>query len=319
VFRGQSRVMEHFTDVRPVRLIDSGAADPLRLAAAAYLARYTGASRDHAHSDLRCFLSWCAERGLDPLAAGRVHLELYIRWMQEVRRFKPSTVSRRFSVTAGFYRTAVIDGVLGHSPAEHVRRPAVPPESPTLGFTHLQFEAMLTAARESVYRCDFALVAMLGLLGLRIFEATGADIADLGEEHGHRVLRVRGKGGKVVLVPLPPAVGRAIDRAIDFRTAGAILLNSRGTRMDRHAATRRLRNLARAAGVRIGRTHPHMLRHTFVTTMLDAGVDLRDVQIAARHADPAHHDALRPGAQQPRPPPQLHSGRLHGLRHMTAA
>jgi site-specific recombinase XerD len=278
--------MEHFIDVRPVRLIDSGAADPLRLAVAACLARYTGASRDHAHSDLRCFLSWCAELGLDPLAAGRVHLELYIRWMQEVRRFRPSTVSRRFSVTAGFYRTAVIDGVLGHSPAEHVRRPAVPRESPTLGFTHLQFEGMLTAARESPHHCDFALVAMLGLLGLRIFEATGADIADLGEENGHRVLRVRGKGSKVVLVPLPPAVGRAIDHAIDGRSAGPVLLNSRGTRMDRHAATRRLRNLAGTAGVQISRTHPHMLRHTFVTTMLDAGVDLRDVQIAARHADP---------------------------------
>jgi site-specific recombinase XerD len=67
---------------------------------------------------------------------------------------------------------------------------------------------------------------------------------------------------------------------------GPILLNSRRAGMDRHAATRRLRSLAGAAGVRIGRTHPHMLRHTFVTTMLDAGVDLRDVQIAARHADP---------------------------------
>jgi site-specific recombinase XerD len=55
--------------------------------------------------DLRCYLTWCAERGLDPLAAQRPHLELYIRWMQEIRRFKPSTVSRRFSVTAGFYRT----------------------------------------------------------------------------------------------------------------------------------------------------------------------------------------------------------------------
>jgi integrase/recombinase XerD len=253
---------------------------------AAYLARFTGSSRDHAYSDLRCFLAWCAERELDPLAARRVHLELYIRWMQEVRRFKPSTVSRRFSVTAGFYRTAVIDGVLDQSPAEHVRRPAVPPESPTLGFTHLQFEAMLTAARESPNEYDFALVAMLGLLGLRIFEATGADIADLGEEHGHRVLRVRGKGSRVVLVPLPPAVGRAIDRAVSSRASGPILLNTRGARMDRHAATRRLRHLADAAGVRIGRTHPHMLRHTFVTTMLDAGVDLRDVQIAARHADP---------------------------------
>jgi integrase/recombinase XerD len=190
------------------------------------------------------------------------------------------------SVTAGFYRTCVVDGLLGHSPAEHVRRPVVPPESPTLGFTHLQFEALLTTARKSSNPCDFALVAMLGLLGLRIFEATGADINDLGEEHGHRVLRVCGKGTKVVLIPLPPAVGRAIDRAIGARTGGPILLNSRGVRMDRHAATRRLRHLAEGAGVRITRPHPHMLRHTFVTTMLDAGVDLRDIQIAARHADP---------------------------------
>jgi hypothetical protein len=56
--------------------------------------------------------------------------------------------------------------------------------------------------------------------------------------------------------------------------------------MDRHAATRRLRHLAEAAGIQIARAHPHMLRHTYVTTMLDAGADLRDVQIAARHADP---------------------------------
>ena len=260
--------------------------DQLRVAVAAYLARFKGSSREHTKSDLRCFLAWCAERGLDPLAARRPHLELYIRWMQEIRHFMPSTVSRRFSVAAGLYRTCVIDGILEHSPAEHVRRPAVPAESPTLGFTHLQFEALLTAARESPGRCDFALVAMLGLLGLRIFEATGADIADLGEEHGHRVLRVCGKGGKVVLVPLPPAVGRAIDRAIGDRDSGPILRNSRGARMDRHAATRRLRRLAGAAGMRMTRPHPHMLRHTFVTTMLDAGVDLRDVQIAARHADP---------------------------------
>src|SRR5713226_2016046 len=75
------------------------------------------------------------------------------------------------------------------------------PPNHTLGFTRLQFEALLTAARESANPYDFALVAMLGLLGLRIFEATGADIGDLGEEHGHRVLRVCGKGGKVVLVP----------------------------------------------------------------------------------------------------------------------
>jgi integrase/recombinase XerD len=167
--------------------------DQLRLPVAAYLARFKGSSRYHTESDLRCYLAWCVEHGLDPLAARRPHLELYIRWMQEIRRFKPSTVSRRFSVTAGFYRTCVIDGLLEHSPAEHVRRPSIPPKSPTLGFTHLQFEALLTTARESANTSDFALVTMLGLLGLRIFEATAADIADLGEEHGHRVLRVCGK------------------------------------------------------------------------------------------------------------------------------
>jgi integrase/recombinase XerD len=264
--------MMHSNELIPLPSTSPGPhADQLRLAVAAYLARFKGSSRDHTDSDLRCYLAWCAERGLDALAATRPHLELYIRWMQEIRLFKPSTVSRRFSVAAGFYRTCVIDGVLEHSPAEHVRRPTVPPESPTLGFTHLQFEAMLTAARESAYPCDFALVAMLGLLGLRIFEATGADIGDLGEEHGHRVLRVCGKGTKVVMVPLPPAVSRAIDRAVGTRTSGPILLNTHGSRMDRHAATRRLRRLAEDAGVRITRPHPHMLRHTFVTTMLDAG------------------------------------------------
>ncbi len=187
---------------------DALPADRVRLAASAYLARFTGSSREHTQSDLRCYLRWCADRGLDPPAARRPDLEQYIRWMQQACRFKPSTISRRFSVTAGFYRTCVIDAVLEHSPAEHVRRPNVPAQSPTLGFTHLQFEALLTAARESVNDYDFALVAMLGLLGLRIFEATGASIADLGEEHGHRVLRVCGKGTKIVLVPLPPAVGR---------------------------------------------------------------------------------------------------------------
>ena len=188
-------------------------ANQLRLAVSAYLARFKGSSREHTESDLRCYLTWCADHSLDLLAAQRPHLELYIRWMQETRRFKPSTISRRFSAAAGFYRTCAIDGVLEHSPAEHVRHPTVPAESPTLGFTHLQFEALLGAARQSPDPCDFALVAMLGLLGLRIFEATSTDSADLGEEHGHRVLRVCGKGTKIVLVPLPPAAGRAIDQA----------------------------------------------------------------------------------------------------------
>lgn len=252
----------------------------------AYLGRYRGDSRYHTASDLRIFLTWCTEQELEPLQTVRTDIERYVRWLQDVRRFQPSTVSRRLSVVVGFYRVCVIDAILPHSPADYVRRPVVPPESPTLGLGHLQFEAMISTARQSDNRNDYALIAMLGLLGLRIFEACRANISDIGEEHGHRVLRVRGKGGKVVLVPLPPAVARALDRAVEGREGGPILRNTLGARMDRHAATRRLKHLAAAAGIQMPTMHPHMLRHTFVTTMLDAGVSLRDVQIAARHADP---------------------------------
>jgi integrase/recombinase XerD len=141
------------SQVLPSRLPESHA---LQLAVAGYLTRFKGISRTHAESDLRAYLGWCANRDLDPLAAARPHVELYVRWMQEVRRLKPSTVSQRTSIVAGFYPTAVIDGRLEHSPAEHVRRPHVPADSPTLGLTHLQLEALLTAARQSPNRCDFA-------------------------------------------------------------------------------------------------------------------------------------------------------------------
>ena len=84
--------------------------------------------------------------------------------------------------------------MLEHSPAEHVPRPPVTTPSPMLGLGHLQFEAMLNAARLSPNPNEFALICLLGLLGLRIRAATGLDIDDLGEEHGHRVVRVPGKG-----------------------------------------------------------------------------------------------------------------------------
>ena len=210
-----------------------------------------------------------------------------MRWLQEVRRFQPSTVSRRLSVVAGFYRTCVIDGVLEHSPAEYVRRPTCRPSPRPSGLTHLQFEALLTAARTSANRSDFALVAMLGLLGLRIFEATGSNIER--PRRGARppgAARARqGRQGR----PRPAATGRrprhrARHRRTDRRPDPADLAAAPGwTGTPPPAGCGASPN--RPAS-RLPRMHPHMLRHTFVTTMLDAGVDLRDVQIAARHADP---------------------------------
>jgi integrase/recombinase XerD len=88
--------------------------DRLRLAVAACLARFRGSSGEHTGSGLRCYLAWCREHGLGPLTARRPHLGLYLRWMQEIHPFRPSTVSRRFSVAAGFYRTCVIDAIIGN-------------------------------------------------------------------------------------------------------------------------------------------------------------------------------------------------------------
>ena len=285
----------------------------LRAVVAAYLGRYRGQTRLHTGSDLKIYLTWCTDQDLDPLRMGRVDIDRYVRWLQEIRYYQPSTVSRRLSVVVGFYRVCVIDQILPYSPADYVRRPRVPAESPTLGLGHLQFEALISTARLSPNINDFALIAMLGLLGLRIFEACGANIANLGEEHGHRVLKVRGKGDKTVLIPLPPAVARAIDRAVDDRDAGPILRNALGVRMDRHAASRRLRQLADAAGD----THAEDAPSHAPAHFRDHHARRR--RQPARRTDrrppcrPTHDDALRPCPQEPRPAPQLHPRRLPGI------
>jgi len=65
----------------------------LRLSVAAYLARFKGQSRIHTESDLRGYLVWCEARDLDPFAATRPHIELYVRWLQEIRRYQPLSVN----------------------------------------------------------------------------------------------------------------------------------------------------------------------------------------------------------------------------------
>jgi len=74
----------------------------LRAAVSACLGRYRGATRLQTESDLSVFLRWCADQNLDPLVAVRADIERYVRWLQDVRRYQPSTVSRRLSVVVGF-------------------------------------------------------------------------------------------------------------------------------------------------------------------------------------------------------------------------
>jgi integrase/recombinase XerD len=118
----------------------------------------------------------------------------------------------------------------------------------------------------------------------------GIDWCDSGAEFlrlhptGHRTLRIIGKGNKPALIPLVPRTARTIDLAVGERTSGPILRRQDGERLDRRTAHRWVRSIGKLAG--LGSVHPHMLRAGFIMAALDAGVPLRDVQIAARHADP---------------------------------
>lgn len=215
--------------------------------------------------------------------ARRADIECYARELEDRGRAR-STVARRLSTVVGFYRYAVEEGLLGVSPAAHVRRPRRDNESHATALDRNEVGALLVAAGLGGAE-DHALMSELALNGLRISEALGANIEALAVERGHRILTVLRKGGKVVKIPLAPRTARAIDLAVGERAEGPIFLGAHGERMDRHAAGRIVRRLARQAGIN-KRVSPHTLRHAFITSALDAGVPLRDVQEAASHADP---------------------------------
>ena len=256
--------------------------DPERLALAGYLAGYRGLTREAYALDLRQFTIWCRARSLNVFAVRRPDIESFAREL-EARGRARATVTRRLSTIAGFYKYAVEEELLDHSPAAHVRRPRVDYESHAVGLDRNELGALLVAAGLGP-PTGHALISLLALNGLRVSEATSADIEHLGLERGHRTLTITRKGGKVVTIPLAPRTARAIDLAIGERTGGPVFLTADGRRLDRHGAGRIVRKTARRAG--IGKTvTPHTLRHV-LSAALDAGVPLRDVQEAASHADP---------------------------------
>ena len=258
--------------------------DVTRLAIGSFLARYREPTLTAYTQDLKAFLGWCQHYDLDVLRVTRGELEMYVRHL-EGRGYAPATVARRFGTVATFYKYAVIDGVVAANPAAAVTRPKVAWEGQKRTVLHpLEFAALLTADRTSSPN-DHALVCLLGMLGLRVSEACAADITDLLYQAGYELLHVLGKGAKPADIPLPIPVLRAVREAVDGRTAGPILRTRTGRRMDRAGASRALTRVARAAGI-TRPISPHGLRRTFCTTGLVAGISIRDMQHAMRHADP---------------------------------
>jgi integrase/recombinase XerD len=191
------------------------------------------------------------------------------------------------SAIKGFFRFAVIDGLIERNPAEHANVPKVQNnESRLLGLDRLELGNFIATARDLSPQHS-ALAHLLSFLGLRVSEACAVQIEDFADtERGHRVLHLVGKGNKPATMPLTAPVIGAMELAQGERTAGPLLVKRKdGTQLDRNAAAAMVATICRHAGI-TKQISPLSLRHSMITNALDAGVPLRDVQITARHADP---------------------------------
>jgi site-specific recombinase XerD len=275
-----------------------------RLVLAGFLAGYTGLTREAYALDLRQFTAWCQQRHQRLFQIRRADIECFARDM-EARGRARATITRRLCTIAGFYRYAVEEDLLDHSPAAHVRRPRLDYESHATGLDRNEFGAILVAAGLGD-AAEHALISLLALNGLRVSEATGASIEALGSERGHRTLTITRKGGKVVTIPLAPRTARAIDLAIGERTDGPIFLAFDGRRLDRHGAARIVRGAARRAGIAkpVG---PRTLVHHRGARCRGSVAGRARSRLLCR---PADHDPLRPRPGVPGPARYLHSRRV---------
>jgi integrase/recombinase XerD len=208
--------------------------DAERLALAGFLAGYRGLTREAYALDLRQFTTWCRARSLALFTVRRAGIGSFARELEASGRAR-ATVTRRLCTIAGFYRYAAGEELLEHSPAAHVRRPRADYESHAVALDRNELDALLVAAGLGP-PCEHALISLLALNGLRVPEATSADIEQPGLERGHRTMTITRKGGTVVTIPLAPRTARAIGLAVGERTEGPVFLAADGRRLDRHGA-----------------------------------------------------------------------------------
>ena len=244
----------------------------------------------------------------------RADIETFARDL-EARGRARATVTRRLCTIAGFYRYAVEEELLEHSPAAHVRRPRLDYESHAVALDRNQLGAMLVAAGVGP-SVEHALISLLALNRLRVSEATRADVEHLGLERGHRTLTITRKGGKVVTIPLAPRTARAIDLATGERTGRPVFLTADGRRLDRHGAGRIVRRVARRARI-TKNVSPHTLRHAFITAAVEPGCRCATCKKPPPMLTRAPR-STRAGPRQPGPARHLYRRRVHrGCRPVT--
>jgi integrase/recombinase XerD len=263
-----------------------------------------------ADQDLEGFLALlAARRAPRTVEAYRRDLEALASWLghpvtdattDELERYlaegraaglAATTLARRVAATRSFFRHLQLLGAREDNPAAELELPRRARTLPRT-LSPAEAERLVEAAGGVAPRDlrDRALVELLYGAGLRISEALGLARSDV--DLDGRLLRALGKGDKERIVPMGrpavDAVTRYLARGRPFlerRPRPELFLNARGGPLSRSGAFLILRRLAAVAGLEPERIHPHLLRHSFATHLLEGGADLRSVQEMLGHAD----------------------------------
>lgn len=242
-------------------------------------------------SDLAQFEVHLARRGRSLAACGAITREDATAFLAELhrQRQKKSSMARKLSTLRSFFRYLLRHQFLKKSPLAGLRNPRQEQRQPRA--LNVDEAVAVMEARTQLTHIDLRDLALAELLygsGLRVSEALSLTVDDVRTDRGF--VRVRGKGNKERLAPLSEA---ARDRLLDYlpeRSAfgpkdgeAALFLGARGGPLSRREAQRIVARLAAQAG--IGQSvHPHTLRHSFASHLLQAGADLRSVQELLGHS-----------------------------------
>ncbi len=241
--------------------------------------------------DLLKFKTFLDDQSLSLDDVQREHIVAFEMQLME-QNFAPTSIKRCLSVIKGFFKFLVREGYRDINPADTVKGPKTPQLLPDV-LSIAQIDALFsqTFPDTPLGHRDETILELLYGCGLRVSEVCGLDLRDVQIAQGF--LRVCGKGDKERISPISGAAARALsaylanDRAIlslkAKRPVSAVFLNARGTRLSRQSVHR----IVADAGLALGITglHPHTLRHSYATHMLEGGADLRVIQEILGHAD----------------------------------
>lgn len=237
--------------------------------------------------DLIAFGSWFGKPVAD---VKREDVERYLADLR-AQGLASTTIARRAAALRSFLRHQVLIGARPDNPAAEVGLPKRTRRLPRT-LSPGEAERLVEAAQGTTPRAlrDRALVELLYGAGLRVSEAVGLERGGVDLEG--RLVRATGKGDKERIVPIGRQAVDALRRYLargrpflDRRHRPELFLNAQGGGLTRAGAFLILRRLAEKAGLEPARVHPHLLRHSFATHLLEGGADLRSVQEMLGHAD----------------------------------